>query len=113
MHVRTFRFQSKNPIVVIALLSIVVAVLVFFLSTLLAVGVGAALLGGVGYGVRRLLGGRPHLGGAARDALPSLDPALEVFPDSSGPAALLPREGPDATALKQPSVEDEPTDGRR
>ena len=92
MHIRSFRFQSRNPVVVIAMLSVVLALFAFFLSAMLAIGAGAAVLGGVGYGVRRLHGRRPHLRDASVDGLSRLDPAREVFPDPALPVKSLPGE---------------------
>ena len=80
MQVRTVRFESKNPVVVGVILALIIAALFVFLSAALAVAAGVAVLGGVGFTARRLLGGRRlvpgALGGSARD----LRLGHEVFP---------------------------------
>ena len=80
MQVRTVRFESKDPVVVGVILALICAALFVFLSAALAVAAGVAVLGGVGFVARRLLGGR-HLvqgvtGGSTRDPRPG----NEVFP---------------------------------
>ena len=92
MRVRIVQFRSKNPLVAIALLAAVLALLVFFLSAALAIAAGAALLGGVGFAVRGLRGGRAIGRGGPDVPVQRLDPANEVHerPLNAAPTPLLP-----------------------
>ncbi len=91
VHLRTFHFRSSNPLFAIAFLAVVLALLMFFLSAALAVAAGALVLGGVGYTVRRLLGGRTlRRGNEAGVHAHQLDASREVFPaTTSRPLPLL------------------------
>ncbi len=93
MHVRIVRLQPKNPLVVIGLLALVLAVLLLVLSAAVAAAAGVALLGGVCMAVRRLRGGLGRLHGEPPVSIGRLDPAQEI---SVHPAADVPRLPPES-----------------
>ena len=89
--IRVVRLQSRNPLVGIALLLLVLALLAAVVVFGMALLAGAAVLGGAVYLGRRLVG-RPVLGergGAGRlpgveAAVGRLDPSREVFAPGDG-----------------------------
>lgn len=57
MQIRVVRLNSRNPLVGAVLLVVVLALLAFLLTAGMALVAGGAVLGGVGYALRRVLGG--------------------------------------------------------
>lgn len=86
MRARIFRLQSRNPLVAVALLIVLLALI----AAVVAVGVtllaGAAVLGAAGLLVRRALG----RGRVPTSAAPRLDRAQEVFAPTEPLPALPP-----------------------
>ncbi|MCC6927600.1 MAG: hypothetical protein IT359_01305 [Gemmatimonadaceae bacterium] len=58
MQLRIIRVDSRNPLVGILLLVVILALLAFVLTAGMALLAGGAVLGTVGYIARRLLGGK-------------------------------------------------------
>jgi hypothetical protein len=81
---RIFRLQTRNPIVAVALLIVVLALIAAVVAVGFTLLAGAAVLGAAGLLVRRALGG-------GRATLPeprserALDRAQEVFPPTQRP----------------------------
>ena len=84
---RVFRLQSRNPVVGVALLVVLIAIVLAVLAVGLTVLAGAAVLGAVGLLARRALRLRrppaQRLGATARAGL---DPALEVTAPAAAPS---------------------------
>lgn len=58
MQIRLVRLNSRNPLVAILVIAIVLALLAFVLTAGLALAAGGAVLGAVGYLARRVFGGK-------------------------------------------------------
>ena len=58
MQIRVVRLNSRNPLVAILLIALVLAILAVVLTAGMALAVGGAVLGAVGYLARRVLGGK-------------------------------------------------------
>lgn len=96
MQIRVVRLNTRNPIVGALLLVVVMALLAFLLTAGMALVAGGAVLGGVGYALRRVLGGK-SLGEAPAGRRPRLEGlGEEVFPPGSRPAShRLPEGSPE------------------
>jgi hypothetical protein len=82
MRARIFHLRSRNPLVAVALLIVLLALVAAVVAVGFTLLAGAAVLGAVGLLVRRALGrGRATLPPPA----PRLDRALEVFPPTYHP----------------------------
>jgi hypothetical protein len=92
--IRVVRLNARNPIVGVALLLVLVAVVLLVLTLGVTILAGAAVLGGAAFVVRRALrlGRRPA---APERALPPLDPANEVFAPDEVDASRRLRAGED------------------
>ncbi|MBK6308193.1 MAG: hypothetical protein IPF47_21690 [Gemmatimonadetes bacterium] len=82
MQIRIVRLNSRNPLVAILVIAVIVALLAFLFTAGLALAVGGAVLGAVGYLVRRVVGGQvPRDGGRVMEGERVVVLGEEVFPD--------------------------------
>jgi hypothetical protein len=91
MPIRTVRFQTRNPVVAVALLLLVLALLAALFTVGIAVAGVLAVAGGAGLLARRALRGR-----LPRAEPPRLDRSREVFAPPPNARRLPPSEPPDA-----------------
>ncbi|MGZ8379874.1 MAG: hypothetical protein ACXW0Z_21815 [Gemmatirosa sp.] len=93
MRPRLFRFQIRNPVVAVALLIVVLALVAAVVAVGLTLLAGLAAVGAAGLLARRALGGRRSVDAAP----PRLDRAQEVFPTAEVPPGhrLPPAPGAD------------------
>ena len=81
MQIRIVRLNSRNPLVAILVIAVIVALLAFLFTAGLALAVGGAVLGAVGYLVRRVVGGQvPRDGGRVMEGERVVVLGEEVFP---------------------------------
>ncbi len=110
MQIRVVRFESKNLLVGIALLVVLLAILAFVLTAGVALLAGGAAIGGVGYLVRRLVGGRQALGASPVNRERVLRPEDEVFlpgATSTNRFSLSTRSERNAEVTERPEVTEE------
>lgn len=81
MQIRVVRLNSRNPLVGILLLVVILAILAFVLTAGMALLAGGAILGTVGYLARRIFGGK-SLGAAPMEGERLVVMGEEVFPSS-------------------------------
>ncbi|MBK9977192.1 MAG: hypothetical protein IPP20_04565 [Gemmatimonadetes bacterium] len=80
MQIRIVRLNSRNPLVAILVIAVIVALLAFLFTAGLALAVGGAVLGAVGYLVRRVVGGQVPRTGARDGGERVVVLGEEVFP---------------------------------
>lgn len=82
MPIRVVRLNSRNPLVGILLLVVILAILAFVLTAGIALLAGGAILGTIGYLARRVFGGK-SLGAAPTEGERVFVRGEEVFPSAN------------------------------
>lgn len=104
MQIRVVRLNSRNPLVGILLLVVILAILAFVLTAGMALLAGGAILGTVGYLARRILGGK-SLGKAPVEGERLVVMGEEVFPSSHLPAERRLSSVPEAPVVRVETTE--------
>lgn len=81
MQIRVVRLNSRNPLVGIFFLVVILAILAFVLTAGMALLAGGAILGTVGYLARRVFGGK-SIGAASMEGERVVVMGDEVFPSA-------------------------------
>lgn len=104
MQIRVVRLNSRNPLVGILLLVVILAILAFVLTAGMALLAGGAILGTVGYLARRIFGGK-SLGTAPVEGERLVVMGEEVFPPSHLPAERRLSSVPEAPVVRVETTE--------
>lgn len=99
MQIRVVRLNSRNPLVGIVLLVVILAILALVLTAGMALLAGGAILGTVGYLARRVFGGK-SLGAAPMEADRMVVMGEEVFPSSHLPEERRLSSVPEASVVR-------------
>ena len=103
MQIRIVRLNSRNPLVAILVIAVIVALLAFLFTAGLALAVGGAVLGAVGYLVRRVVGGQvPRDGGRVMEGERVVVLGEEVFPPIPDRGTSARDAGGDPIAVRRP-----------
>lgn len=84
MQIRVVRLNSRNPLVGILLIAVILAILAFVLTAGMALLAGGAILGTLGYLTRWVFGGK-SIGATPTDGERLIVMGEEVFPTAQFP----------------------------
>lgn len=99
MQIRVVRLNSRNPLVGIVILVVILALLAFVLTAGMALLAGGAILGTVGYLARRIFGGK-SLGAAPVEGERLVVMGEEVFPSVPLPVDRRLSDVPEAPVVR-------------
>lgn len=99
MPIRVVRLNSRNPLVGILLLVVILAILAFVLTAGMALIAGGAILGTVGYLARRVFGGK-SIGATPLEGERMVVMGDEVFPSSHVPGERRLSSVPEAPVVR-------------
>lgn len=104
MQIRVVRLNSRNPLVGILLLVVILAILALVLTAGMALLAGGAVLGTVGYMARRIFGGK-SLGAAPEEGERLVVMGEEVFPSAPLPADRRLSDVPEVPVVRVETTE--------